>query len=349
MSSAPIDLTQPCLIADVGGTNARFAVAHPSATQGFVMGEASSLPCADFNHFEDLLAHHLGTIADVKPKQAILAVAGPVKGDEFSMTNLGWTFSLSRLKDAFQWHNILLINDFVAQAYAALALAPEQRFQLATALSHDATLPKVVLGPGTGLGIAGLIHESGRWTALPSEAGHMRAAAISDEMAQVIDFLRREQCVSQSGYVSYENLLSGPGLENIYRGLRQVYGWSSEGVLNAVDISRLAALDDSSSESRLARQSVDCFSKTLASFAGDAALMMCARGGVYIGGGIFPRWISRLNREAFMTLFQDKGGMSSFLSGVPITVMTGEYLALQGLCEWLKQQKLGGEPTSQAM
>lgn len=362
------NVNQPCLIADVGGTNARFAVAYPTPDQRFEMGETSVLSCAEFESFEALLSYQLNQMSEEKPKQALLALAGPVKGDEMLMTNLGWRLSASALTSAFNLDAVTFVNDFVAQAYAALSLTPEQAHSIipvsSQPLPETERQPKVVLGPGTGLGIAGLLNDGHYWGVVPSEAGHMRAAASSELAAQVITFLQRESSSLQqtsssvnARYISYENLLSGAGLENIYRALQHIYGSASASPVCAADISRLAfsqsttssqsipSLSGISKPADIARQAVSLFTQTLASFAGDAALMMCAQGGVYIGGGIFPRWIADLDTSDFISTFQNKGVVSDFMGLVPVQVMTGRHLALQGLCEWLTQQKNRGALT----
>ncbi|GLS24738.1 glucokinase [Marinibactrum halimedae] len=322
--------TTPFVVADVGGTNARFGLLKPDGTGrpfSYDVSDIKTLPCEHYGSFQDCFLDYLSTVTAVRPRAGAIALAGPVIGDEFSMTNRGWRFSLSGLAAEVGLERVEAMNDFAAQAYSILTLKKDQHTQIVEGAAAE-NAPKVVLGPGTGLGVAGLTHLNDKWNVLPGEGGHLRAAPVSPLAAEVIEYL-----TSRYQYVSYERLLSGPGLVNIYQALLAIEGNTGRDITTAAQVSQNAA----NGESALAMKAVRLFSETLASFAGDVAMLMGARAGVYIGGGIFPKLLPQIAISEFTSAFRSKGPMSHYLENIPVEVITGEYLALHGAGAWLEQ------------
>jgi glucokinase len=311
------------LLADVGGTNARFAL----ETAPLRFQAVAVLACADYQSLGDAMqaymagvaAQHTGPIL-----HAAIAIANPVDGDAVSMTNHHWSFSTSELREQLGFDTLVVVNDFTALAMALPYLAPEQRIQVGGGVQQGGRTIGLV-GPGTGLGVSGIVPAGGRWVALASEGGHA-SFAPGDEFED--DILR--QMRQQFGHVSAERLLSGPGLELIYRCL-------SGQTRYAADITR-GALDDSCAD---CVRSVDVFCAVLGSVAGNVALTLGATGGVYIGGGIVPRLGELFVRSPFRARFEAKGRLSAYVARIPTYLITEQYPAFLGASAILSEHLAG--------
>jgi glucokinase len=312
----------PFLLADIGGTNARFALAAADGT----ISHERSLRCADFGSLVDAAQAYLTVEAPaVRPTAGAFAVASPVSGDIIRMTNLPWEFSISGVRAALALERLEVINDFLAVALSIPALDRGDLVQIGEGTATEGA-PVGVLGPGSGLGVSLLVPSSAGWLAFPTEGGHVTMPAISDREAAVLGQLRKS-----FDHVSAERLLCGPGLVNLYESLSLIDGREPEKLTPAEVTAR--ALDR---RDNTCLEALEMFCAMLGSFSGNLALSIGARGGVYVAGGIAPRILSFLSHSRFRKRFVEKGRMRDFLAPVPTWVVTHPYPAFVGLAEKLK-------------
>jgi glucokinase len=313
----------PRLLADIGGTNARFAL----ETGPGEIGQVQVYPCADYPGVAEVIKKYLKDTRIGRVNHAAIAIANPVDGDQVSMTNHDWTFSIESTRRALGFDTLLVVNDFTALAMALPGLTDSQRVQV----GGGARRPNSViglLGPGTGLGVSGLIPADDRWIALGSEGGHATFAPADEREDLVLQYARKKW-----SHVSFERVCAGPGIEVIYRALaardkkRVAAGFdTSEVVKRALDGDPLAA------------ESVDVFCGILGTFAGNIAVTLGALGGIYIGGGVVPRLGEFFARSSFRKRFEAKGRFETYLQNVPTYVITAEYPAFLGVSAILAEQ-----------
>jgi len=302
------------LIADVGGTNTRCAVARP----GGVLERVEAFRNRDYPGLEELLGAYLGRLPpDARPAEAILAIAAPIRGDEIRMVNINWTLSLRQLADRLFLTRVTPLNDFAAQAYALPVLAPGDLVAVGGGRAIDRA-PKVVVGPGTGLGVAGLVWVGGRWHAVTGEGGHVTLAPSNEREARLVA-LGRERF----GHCSAERLISGAGLAFIHSALTGDAELAPAAVGERIAAGDAAALD-----------ALDVFFELLATVASNLALTFAAFGGVYIGGGVTPRYLPQFQASGFRQRFEDKGRYRGFLADIPTFVITADQPALKGLAAY---------------
>ena len=308
-------MTTSRLIADIGATHARFALLTNSE-----IAQSQVFMVADYETAMDAIAAYLGQFPqNERPVEAALAVAGPVLGDRIAMMNSPWSFSVSGLKQQFGWTNLHIVNDFAANALAIPVLSTGDLFQVGEGTPvPDA--PVAALGPGTGLGVGGLIPVEGRWIAVAGEGGNVTLAALDSREAAIIDILRR-----QYAHVSAEIVLSGPGLVNLYDSLCELAGKPAT-PSTPEHITHLYPGCDPQ-----CREAVAIFCAMLGTFAGDCALTFGARGGVYIMGGIVPKIAEIFRHSAFRERFEFKGRYRQYLSSVPTYVVMHPFPAFLGL------------------
>jgi glucokinase len=306
---------QTRLLADIGATHARFAILN---AREFARTEVMMV--ADYDTAADAIAAYLGGIpADEKPSEAAFAVAGPVTGDRVMMMNSPWNFSIAAMKQQFGWARLHVINDFAANALAVPELTPDDLAKIGVGEAVPEA-PIAVLGPGTGLGVGGLIPVEGRWIALPGEGGNVTLAALDSREAAIIDILRR-----QYAHVSAEIVLSGPGLVNLYESLCELAGKPAT-PSTPEHITHLYPGCDPQ-----CREAVAIFCAMLGTFAGDVALTFGARGGVYLMGGILPKMLEIVRHSAFRERFEFKGRYRNYLSAIPTFVVTHPFPAFLGV------------------
>jgi glucokinase len=310
------------LVADIGGTNARFALAELDT---LALSEIRQVRCGDHPSLEAALGDYLGHLA-AKPDRAAIAVAGPVTSAEISLTNSTWSFAAPELSRRFSLKDIQLLNDFAALALSLPHLSPADLHQIGgTAPSEHAA--KAVLGPGTGLGIAGLVWSGTGWVAVPGEGGHMSLGADDERQLALLERLRKGR-----SHLSAERALSGPGLAELYRAVAASHGLTPETLQpNDVILRGLAAEDE------IAVEALELFITWLGRFAGDAALLLGARGGVYLGGGIAPKLAAKLSSGPFRRAFEDKGRMAAYLAPIPVYVIRADFATLTGAAASLRR------------
>ena len=302
----------PRIIADIGGTNARFAYA---AAEGSIEQE-KVLKTLDFETFEAALANylrHLPSDLDT-PAEICLAVAGPIHEGAVKMTNTHWAIDINTLLAGTIHNNrfckAAVINDFEAIAISLPHLTADQKASLGGVI-EDHNCPMTVLGPGTGLGAALCTPLNGHWVPFATEGGHVSLGPVTAREFKLFQYWR-----DRGLDTAREHYLSGPGLERIYQALSDELKGSAT-TLNAVQISQLATDGDAT-----ALASIDCFCALLGSAAGDQALATGARGGVFIAGGISLKLIEFLRRSSFRKRFESKSSMQSYLAKIPTYIIT---------------------------
>jgi glucokinase len=304
------------LIADIGATNSRCALIND---KGRILS-SETFQNADFTGVEGLLKVYLDLRRKSdRPRRAALAIAAPVLGDEIKMINIDWQVSQNELKSALDLHGLIVVNDFGAVAWGLPVLSSADRTQIGDGRAVT-NAPMVVLGPGSGLGIASIVPSSDGWTAISGEGGHVTLAAANQKEADAIEQIRK-----RIGHCSAERVLSGPGLVNLYTALSELAGRGTPTVTPA-DVTALARQGEP-----LARDTLNMFFAMLGTVAGNLALTMGARGGVFIAGGIVPRLLDLLEHSPFRERLTAKGRYRSYLEAIPSYVLTHSHPAFVGL------------------
>jgi glucokinase len=311
------------LVGDIGATHARFGLVSPA---GQVL-HSRTLADEDYPTIEAALTAYLaerGTLP--MPRQGAIAIASPITGDHVAMTNHPWIFSILGLRDRFRFDRLEVINDFTALALALPRLTPDDRLTVGGGAAV-AGRPIGVLGPGSGLGVSGLVPSGGSWIALTGEGGHATMAPATDRESAVLDHMRRH-----FDHVSAERALSGPGLVNLYNALAQLDAVPARGY-TAAQITDLAVRG----EDPLCVEVTAMFCAMLGTMAGNLALTLGARGGVYIGGGIVPKLGQAFIGSPFRERFEAKGRFQAYLQAIPTFVVTHPLPAFLGCAALLAQ------------
>jgi glucokinase len=301
------------LLADIGGTHARFAW---QARPGGPLTDARTLPCGSHATLLDALRAWLGATGRSAPPAASIAIATAVVGDRVAMTNHPWTFSIRALKQAVGFERLLVINDFTALALSLPALQADEVRQVG---GSDAVPGAAIglIGPGTGLGVSGLLSDGrGGWVPLQGEGGHATLAGTTARERDVLAVL-----AERHGHASAERAVCGQGLEEIHQALHRLDGGAGAAVSASAAQITTAALAGSDTR---CREALDLFCGFLGTAAGNLALTLGAQGGVYIGGGIVPRLGEAFDRSPFRARFEDKGRFRAYLAAIPVRVVTAK-------------------------
>jgi glucokinase len=321
------------LIGDIGGTNARFALADPSGQR---FSAERTLACADHETAEDAIVAYLDAQELGEPPVICLAVAGPVIDQSVRFTNNHWSIDAAGLSERFPGAAVRLLNDFEAIAYSLPLLEDDDLVTIGfegERLQGKADFNVGVLGPGTGLGVGGLIARGGRRFAIVTEGGHVGFAPETRMQFEVLRQLRE-----RFPRVSDERLLCGPGLENIYWAIRKIHGERTARIGAAEIFSR--ALDNTDIH---ATEALNLFYEALGQAAGNVALSQGAYDGIYIGGGILKRYPDLLKTSAFRTGFENKGRYRSLMESIPTFLITHPEPGLLGACDYAGAMYRGGQ------
>lgn len=299
----------PRLVADVGGTNARLGwQADPNAP----ITDVQIYRCAEHPSLQAVIETYVQARGGARPRQAGVGIACPITGDQVRMTNHSWAFSISDMRVALGLERLVVINDFTALALAMPGVPASELHQVGGGPAV-AQAPVAVIGPGTGLGVSGLLPgPDGHWVPLMGEGGHVTLSPVTPEEGAVVEALR-----ARFGHASAERAISGQGLENLYQALGQVDG-VAVGPLSAAEVSS-RALDGS--DARCVR-ALEMMCALLGTVAGNLALTLGARGGVYLVGGILPRLGEAFGRSPFRARFEAKGRYQALLESIPCWVVT---------------------------
>ncbi len=336
----------PRLVADIGGSNARFgwvtsANARVQHIRKLSVQDYRS-PALAANAYLSDLAREIGTPYQA-PRRAAIAVAAMIDGDLVDLTNSGWQFSRSSLQAELALDELLVLNDFEALALSLPRLnASQLRNDHGSIPAPQGTM--AVIGPGTGLGVAGVVETRHGWVVLPSEGGHATLSAADDFESVLLAVTRKNY-----PHVSAERFLSGIGLPILHAAVSDVLGMPANASyltaeqivdrgLKVVDGSGGRGGDEAAEADAVCSKTLDVFCAQLGSFAGNVALTLGARGGVYIGGGIVPRLGERFFQSQFRERFEAKGRFESYLKPIPTVVITDTLAALTGAALAIEQQ-----------
>ncbi len=314
----------PRLIADIGGTYARFAL---ETAQGRFSAPAS-LRCADHADFHAAVRAYIDTLPPgTRLEHAAVAIANPVEGDRVRMTNYHWEFSIEEMRQRLQLDTLLVVNDFTALAMSLPRLDAQGTRQVG---GGQPVAKSVIglLGSGSGLGVSGLIPAGDGWVSLGSEGGHTSVAPRDEREIVVLRHAWR-----QFSHVSFERLLSGPGLALMYKALAAHAGVPAE-ALTAPEITRRAL----AGTCPVCLDTIEVFCAMLGTAAANLAVTLGAFGGIYIGGGIVPRLGAWFDRSPFRQRFEDKGRFSRYVAAIPTYVITAEHATFVGASAILDSQ-----------
>ncbi len=308
----------PRLISDIGGTNIRFALCDRAGT----ISEYRSMASADFDGPAAAAEAFLDAVKpDRRPELAAFAVAGPVTGRRIELTNRNWSFSVAEVRDRLGLRALRIVNDFVAVALALPFLTGNDREQVGGGKPVPGH-PMAAIGPGTGLGVSSVVPVGGRWVPLPGEGGHTTIATDNDREAAIVEVIRRKH-----RHVSTEWGVSGPGLLNLYQAICTLDGVPPRPDAKPADVTKWAR---SGGEAQAA-EALQTFCRLLGTAAGNLALTVGARGGVFIGGGIVPSMLEWFRQSDFRARFESKGRLSDYVREIPTYVITHGTVAMVGL------------------
>ena len=315
----------PRLLADIGGTHARFALeTGPQQIEAIWVAACDAYPTLGA-----ALVHYLAQPATVaaggyQARLAGIAIANPIDGDWVRMTNHHWSFSIEAVSSQFSLKSLVVVNDFTALASALPYLAPEHMRQIGGGAARAHGVIGLV-GAGTGLGVSGLVPAGERWIALDSEGGHATFAPMSEREIDILRYARRYY-----DHVSSERLVSGIGLDLVYRALSERARSEPQHLVAPEIVERGLR-----GHCPVCAETLDVFCEMLGTVAGNVALTLGAKGGVYVGGGIVPRMGEFFERSGFRARFEQKGRFADYLKQIPTYVITEEYPALIGMSAML--------------
>jgi glucokinase len=311
------DESEVRLVADIGGTNARFALVAPDSIEP---QHEETVHCADFDGLESAVRAYLRRHGEPRVHEAAIDVATGITGDRVRLTNGPWEFSIEQTRDALGFRRLRVINDFTALALAVPVLNANEKRQIGGGAAVEGTAIAVI-GPGTGLGVSGLLPVGNGWAALQGEGGH---TAFSPTTAREIDVLR--WLMKRFDHVSTERLVSGMGLQNLYQAVCAGDGAPADAL--APQQITAAALDNSNAQ---CREALSMFCAILGAAAANLVLTLGARGGCYIGGGIVPKLGGYFQHSPFRASFERKGRFTTYVAAVPTYVIDADNPALRGL------------------
>lgn len=331
--------TQMLLAADIGGTKSELAIFSLTGAETGSLGQQRFIN-AEFSGVEELLHHFLAGF-EQPPRVACLAVAGIVSGDKAEMTNLPWQLDCRRLEKRFGFRRVILINDLTAVCSSLAMLQPADLLEIQAGGGQQGEVCGVV-APGTGLGEGLLVRFGEQLFVRGSEGGHTDFAPVDEEQLALLAWMRKKMQP-----VSYEMLIAGPGLANLYDFCREYHhlresAWIVEAMSRVKD--RIPVIVGGATGAigaqpcPLCRRVIDLFLSILGSEAGNLALKLYAMGGIYLGGGILPRLAEQVGFAGFLKSFQAKGQMSGLMKGIPVKLILRKDAALLGAVRFARQE-----------
>jgi glucokinase len=311
----------PRLVADIGGTNARFAIFFDNS--GMLSNE-QSLSCERYPGPVEAIEAYIKETNAPRPYEIAMAVATPVTGDRIKLTNNHWAFSVEETRQTLGLDRLLMLNDFTALALSLPHLTTQQQRQVGGGnAAPNAAI--ALIGAGTGLGVSGLLPTKDGWVPIEGEGGHVSFSPANERETEILRIVWRE-----FPHVSAERLISGIGLDPLYRAIAQLEGKPGSAPTPAIISERALRGDDD-----LCLDVMNTFCGMLGTAAANLAVTLGARGGVYIGGGIVPRLGEFFDRSPFRTRFETKGRFSDYLKAIPTKVILADYPALTGAAQAL--------------
>lgn len=321
-STSPFVLPFPILIADIGGTNARFSIlvdanAEPKAFD--------SIRTRDFKTLDEAIQSHVLDQTSLIPRSAVLAVAGPTDGDAIDLTNNDWIVYPRRMIDELGFDEIVILNDYEAQALAVVALA-DDHLQKIGGGKRDPAAHRVVIGPGTGLGVAGLVHAAHTWIPVAGEGGHVDLGPQTARDQEIFPHLERI-----GGRVSGEQVLCGRGMVNLYQAVAKANGNAPR----YTDPSEVSQAAETGSDPD-AVETLTLFAEYLGRVAGDLALVFMARGGVYLTGGITQKILPFFDTTRFRAAFDNKAPHEELVGTIPVYAVLHDRAPMEGLAAYAR-------------
>jgi glucokinase len=316
----------PRLLADIGATHARFGL----ETAPGVLSRVAVLRCDDYSGIVPLLDAYLSQHQGVRITHGAFALANPISGDYIRMTNRDWEFSTDEVRRSLGLSTLLIVNDFTALAMALPGFQPKDLMQIGGG-SPQTHAVAGLLGPGTGLGVSGVIPTIDGFVTLGSEGGHVNFAPADEREFAILQYAWREW-----QHVSNERLISGPGMEIIYRAIARRNGRNVRDLTSQQIIA--GALKD---KDPLCVEVLECFCAMLGGAAANLAVTLGSFGGIFIGGGIVPRMGEWFRTSPFRTRFEAKGRFSSYLAEIPTYVITTPNPAFYGVATILSEHLRG--------
>jgi glucokinase len=318
------------LAGDIGGTKTNLALFDAQGATAHAPRAQASYGSAKCVSLEAIVAEFVGGQPREEITAACFGVAGPVVGDQVKAPNLAWAVERASLARAIGTSRVFLINDLEATAYGVELLSPHQLFTLSEG-SGAGIGHRALIAAGTGLGMAGIFWDGARFQPMPSEGGHIEFAPRNETEDALLRYLRRKI----GGRVSYERVLSGPGLVNLYEFLRderhaEEPAWLAREIKNANHPAATISATALAGKSELATRALGMFVEIYGEMAGNLALLLKPVGGLYVGGGIAPKILDALKGGAFMRAFTDKGRMSALAASFPVRVILDDKTALYG-------------------
>lgn len=320
-SISPKSFAYPVLVADIGGTNARFALVDDAEAPTRMCGKTAT---ADHPDISSAIRQVVLSEADPKPRTAIIAVAGPVTGDRIPLTNAAWVIEPLKMIADLGLEEVIVLNDFEAQALALPGYSGSDIEQVGGGAVRSESA-KFVLGPGTGLGAAAMIYASNTWIPVPGEGGHVELGPVTSEDVAIWPHIERV-----GGRLGAEQILSGTGLPRLARGIA-AYLKADRSFVTAADITTAAEGNDP-----VAVKTLEVFARALGRVAGDFALTVLARGGVYLTGGVTPRITRFLTDGGFRAAFEAKAPHEVLMAKIPTFIVRHPDPALEGLASYAR-------------
>ena len=305
------------VVGDIGGTNARFAAVR--SDDPHALSDIRIYPCMDFEGLAEAFEAYCQDTNTVTEVLAV-AMACPVERDTVKMTNNHWQFSKRALLARLGLKQLRVINDFTAQSLAVPLLNDDEQIVL-HAGEPNPNKPKLVMGPGTGLGVGGLVPTRDAWVPIVCEGGHVAATPVTAEEGAVIEYLRE-----RFGHVSAERLVSGQGLENLHEAFSHLAGVDQPEDWTAAIIARRAQ----EARDELSVKSLETFCAILGTTASNAAVTLGSLGGIYLCGGILPRMVDFLRDSEFLNRLHHKGRFQHYMQSMPVVLVTAPHAGLLG-------------------
>ena len=310
------------LVGDIGGTNARFAIVSQGSSE---LISIKTLHCEKFETVQQALQFYLSSIEDIKISSACIASAGTVHLDTFKPANNDWVINKSDVSSALNNIQVSWINDFKAQALATTLLSNNDVITIKAGIEHPDRL-RLVLGPGTGLGVCGLISSSGEWVSVATQGGHSDLAPNTSLEIEVLTLLQKK-----FGHVAVERALSGPGIVNLYEALCEI---------NGKDIlfhspSEITAAAINPNPDHLSKETLHLFCQIFGSVTGSMALTMGSLGGIYIASDLIRNFLDFFIGSEFVQNFENKGRMEYYMTDIPIYFSKKENMGLLGATHYL--------------
>ena len=310
------------LVGDIGGTNARFAIVSQGGSE---LISIKTLHCEKFETVQQALQFYLSSIEDIKISSACIASAGTVHLDTFKPANNDWVINKSDVSSALNNIQVSWINDFKAQALATTLLSNNDVITIKAGIEHPDRL-RLVLGPGTGLGVCGLISSSGEWVSVATQGGHSDLAPNTSLEIEVLTLLQKK-----FGHVAVERALSGPGIVNLYEALCEI---------NGKDIlfhspSEITAAAINPNPDHLSKETLHLFCQIFGSVTGSMALTMGSLGGIYIASDLIRNFLDFFIGSEFVQNFENKGRMEYYMADIPIYFSKKENMGLLGATHYL--------------